>query len=1134
MTQSWHKLCILRDDVLTGRLTLDEFAADLNGVRTGEAPDVYRDAEMFFARTYPTYRMKQLARDVLLRLQGQGGKPVQQLQVAYGGGKTHTLIALLYLAEKGAALASPPLGGIEGGRQTVQEFTTFAGLSAPPRARVALLPFDKFDVKEGMEVYGPAGNIRRVRSPWGALAYQLGGDAGYARLKAHDEDFTVPAEPLLVDMLRAPEKDSLGALVLVDEAVWYYRNLVLADRRHLGALKDFYQVLTQAVAKVPRAALVAALIASKVEANDATGVECLGALEDIFKRIAEPVEPVAREDVAEVLRRRLFESVSGEAERRPVVDAVMAAMQILPLRDAQRDQTAYDRMLQSYPFHPDFIEVLYQKWTQYDQFQRTRGALRLLAQGLRMTVRRDPSPLIGPWSLLHPDGPALSPALNELVAICGDAGRWGPILTGELEKAREVQLGLPSLRHREVEQAVIATFLHSHPPGQRAVTTDLLTLVVHTQVDAAALDEGLRKWRDISWFLVENPEIWRMSTHPNLTNIHVRAMEALNEKDIDIELKRRISGRGELKVADEGVIVHALPTGPADVKDDLYLHYLILGPECAVDPGKPLPPQVLAYFDEVTGPGNPRINRNNVIALAPESSRLAGLRDQVRKWMGWDRIEGNDEYRRLLTDQQKKDLPKRKAEATNNLPESVIAAYTLMAAVDEQGGVRLQSLRPGGATPFDRIKITLAEEERILLTTLDPELLLPGSYLELWGPGETRKRAETLLSAFGQFSRLPRLLRPQALYDSLLRGVAEGVLALQWVRGDGSVRTYWRIPPDEETLKRSDLELLPAKHAVLHTLEVTLLLPGRLPEFWPAPDGVLAGVPTVEALRQVFDGQRAPRLAENAVLDTPIRTAVQSGKLMARLDDVPYFREELPAGELPGRLELFAPPPPIRGADLTAQNLPEAWEEGATTAQRLQSTIAARRSYTLPWTLVQAGIDEALTLKLFAHDETGTAWPCSPALADEVVFRVIQHLTLTPETIMAAFSYTSSTMPTLQALKEAVEIKVLGKHVPDTQFLQAVKATFQQGGLQSDDIYMLTLASRVHRPAKVLVADTTLDAGDLAALTDLAARLLAAAPELDFTFRVVVTAEGDAPDDAILAQLNAMLAKVKSGWGFGG
>ena len=139
--------------------------------------------------------------------------------MAYGGGKTHTLITLLHLAERGTALAQ---------HRTVREFTIFAGLTTLPQARVALLPGDKLDVKKGLVVIGPDGTTKTIRTLWGALAYQLAGESGYQHLLSHDEEFTVPAEPLLVDLLNAPVKEGLGALVLVDEAVWYYRSAVEA------------------------------------------------------------------------------------------------------------------------------------------------------------------------------------------------------------------------------------------------------------------------------------------------------------------------------------------------------------------------------------------------------------------------------------------------------------------------------------------------------------------------------------------------------------------------------------------------------------------------------------------------------------------------------------------------------------------------------------------------------------------------------------------------------------------------------------------------------------------------------------------------------------------------------------------
>ena len=172
---AWHEQCVLRDDVRQDTLTLAEFAADLDGVRTGAAPNVYRLPDLFFDRTYPTHRLKTLVRDVFQRLSGRGGKPVIDLQVTYGGGKTHTLIALLHLAERGHELQN---------HRTVQEFIGFSGVDPLPQTRVALLPFDKFDVREGLSVFGPDGTQRQVNTPWGALAYQLAGDEGLAKVAA--------------------------------------------------------------------------------------------------------------------------------------------------------------------------------------------------------------------------------------------------------------------------------------------------------------------------------------------------------------------------------------------------------------------------------------------------------------------------------------------------------------------------------------------------------------------------------------------------------------------------------------------------------------------------------------------------------------------------------------------------------------------------------------------------------------------------------------------------------------------------------------------------------------------------------------------------------------------------------------
>ena len=156
----WHEVAQLREDLRSGELSLATFAADLYDVIMGKAKPVYQDPKEFFALTYPTFNLRELVKDVLLRLAGKSEKAVRQLELTYGGGKTHTLIALLHLVAEPAKLPKLP---------AVKEFVEHAG-TKPPKSRVAVLPFDKLDVEKGMEMVSPDGKRRWLRQPWSVLA----------------------------------------------------------------------------------------------------------------------------------------------------------------------------------------------------------------------------------------------------------------------------------------------------------------------------------------------------------------------------------------------------------------------------------------------------------------------------------------------------------------------------------------------------------------------------------------------------------------------------------------------------------------------------------------------------------------------------------------------------------------------------------------------------------------------------------------------------------------------------------------------------------------------------------------------------------------------------------------------------
>jgi hypothetical protein len=654
----WHKAVTLREDVRTGELSLATFAADLYQVMMGQAKPVYQDPKEFFALTYPTYNLRELAKDVVLRLAGKNEKAVRQLALPYGGGKTHTLITLYHLVNDPTTLPDVP---------AVREFEETFGLK-PPRARVAALPFDKLDVEKGMEVKGPAGEARWLKHPWSVLAFQLAGADGLKSLHAEGKDAerdTPPAENLLTDLLRVPTKEGNAVLVLIDEVLMYAREKVGADRVWRDRLVDFFQYLTQAVTKVDRCALVASLLASDPRKHDEVGREIVQDFSNIFARQREEtMQPVAKEDVAELLRRRFFttESIKDRTAFRPHVVAALKGVIDLDEQTKKDGKAAEERYVASFPFHPDLTDVFYSKWTALEGFQRARGILRTFALALRDAEPWDESPLVGPNVFLsRPERIDLSEAARELTTVAeyeeyeGRRHDWSGILSGELDKARAVQSELPALKNRELEQAVFATFLHSQPIGQRALTRELMLVLGPSRPDKIELEKGLKRWSEVSWFLDESdvsdrekagdgtpllPKSWRLGFKPNLRQMHYDAVEnRVPTELVETKLIDEISKVKSLTTGASaaGARTHTLPARSSDIEDDGEFHFGVLGPKAASESGKPSP-DARRFIDETTTADRPRVYRNALVLGVPSKDGLDLARKRIREYLGWEEV----------------------------------------------------------------------------------------------------------------------------------------------------------------------------------------------------------------------------------------------------------------------------------------------------------------------------------------------------------------------------------------------------------------------------------------------------------------------------------------------------------------
>lgn len=1015
----WHEAVKLRNDLKTGELSLAQFAADLYEVHMGRGRAIYQEPKEFFALTYPTYSLRELVKEVFLRLAGKSEKAIRSLKLTYGGGKTHALITLHHLVSDPAKLPDLP---------AVKEFVSHAGMK-PPKARVVVLPFDKLDVERGMEVRGPGGETRWLKHPWNVLAWQIAGAEGLKLLRERGdgERETNPAENLLHDLLDVPRKRDEAVLILLDELLMYARAKVGEDPSWRGRLVDFFQVLTQAVEKAERAAIVASILDTNLaHKKDELGGALAQELHVVFHRQAEEdIEPVGKEDVAEVLRRRFFkpESVKDPKAFKPHVVAALQGVKDLDDSTRKDPKGAEERFLKAFPFHPDLTEVFYSKWTQLGGFQPTRGILRTFAVALRDAEKWDKSPLVGPAVFLgDPESTELCPAAKELAGTAqrdeyeGRQHDWTAILTGELGRARAIQEDSGTLKGRELEQAVAATFLHSQPVGQKAALRDLHLLVGPTRPDKIELEKALRRWAEDSWFLDEGvllqdrpaagelPKFWRLGTKPNLNQMHRTARERvaapLVEEKLAVEIPKVKSLTSGAR--DAGASVHVLPDRPSNIDDDGQFRYAVLGPKAASDPGKPSP-EARRYLEEKTGPQNPRVRRNLVVLAVPSTDGIALARERVADSLAWEEVATMPETQKL--DEGRRDLlESRVREARRKIHEAITQAYCVVVVQGEDGSTQARKVTVGDEGLFTAIKRD--RNLRVQETPIDAAALLPGGPYDLWKPGENSRRVKDLVDAFAQDPRLPKMVRSDQIVETLKLGVREGQFVLSARRPDESLWTVWRADAGgfDLTDPRCDVVLLDA--AELAEVPAHLLAPGALAGLWPEGGGAVAvgavvgffdGAHTVPVQREGYaERLRVPKAAREAV-EKAVREAVRAGHVWLTTGPASVFREEVPAGLLSDDAVLNPPPPVPSPAELLPAALPAAWREGVTTATALATALSQRAGKVLPWPVIRDAIDGAIRARMLDRAADSAPWPTEWAGADRVKLCVPKEAPPPPE-----------------------------------------------------------------------------------------------------------------------------------------
>lgn len=629
----WREVVEPHQDVATGEFQQAEFAADLAKVHNGSAPSEYRNPGEFFSRTYLTEGLSNLLIGAAKRLSGAGGDPVVELQTNFGGGKTHSMLALYHM------VGGTPVEDLPG----LDQLLSKNELTVPKKISRAVLVGTSRGPQDVISLEGG----REIRTTWGELAWQLGGAEAFDMIAKQDASGIAPGS----DLLESIFKKCAPCLILIDEWVAYLRQIYKVEGLPSGSFDanlTFVQALTEAVKASPGTLLVASLPASQIEVGGEGGQEALARLKQTFSRVESSWRPASQEESYEIVRRRLFKEIPGDKfHHRDNTLKQFAKLYRENTNDFPQgcaDEDYRRKLEKAYPIHPELFDQLYTSWGSLEKFQRTRGVLRLMAQVIHeLWMGNDPSVMIMPGSV------AISTARVEPELLHYLDASWQSIIAGDVDGVTstpyKIDQSAPNLNRysatRRVARAIFMGTAPTHGQENKGLDDKQINLgIVQPGERPAIFGDALRRLTNQAKFMHSDLGRYWYSMSASLNRIAAdragQLEEALVLMEIDKALVGYINGLGDRGHFDA---VQVAPGGSSDVPDEPGgVRAVILGvahPHTGRDGS-----DALAEAKDILMQrgSTPRVYRNMLVFLAPELRQLDNLKSAMRSALAWAEI----------------------------------------------------------------------------------------------------------------------------------------------------------------------------------------------------------------------------------------------------------------------------------------------------------------------------------------------------------------------------------------------------------------------------------------------------------------------------------------------------------------
>jgi hypothetical protein len=769
----WQEIAKPRRDIADGSFDESLFAADLGLVDRGRGPADYLDPVAFCEKTYLTENLFAFLGELTSRLEGDlSAAGIYRLQTEFGGGKTHTLLAAYHLFRDPAQLARTPF---------VSDLAARLGRTSFPSARVVVLEGGAISAGEADPHIADA----PVFTLLGQLAYRLGGRDVHQRVAGADRQMRGSSTTQLADLLDAHSP----CLILLDETLQYLTK-ALTVPTHDGNLAattlTFVKELCTAAASVPGAAVVATLTSSNLEDySGVAGEEMQERLSKVVGRTENIVTPVEGDDIFPILHRRLFESIGSEQERRSVANAYADWYESLSdaVPASYREASYRDRIVAAFPFHPELVDILTNRWGSLSGFQRTRGALRTLAHAVKaLSQRSRNAPLIHPGDVELAD-PGIR---GEVIRFAGES--YKAALNADIIRPDSKAPEEDRRRGGQVEEFRLATglattaFLNSFGSDKvlGASSAQMLVGVGRPGLSRGLVDDVRDSLESALWYMRLEGGRYRFTTEPNLNKVVLEREGAIGEDRIEALLREAI---GTVAPSTAQLRVETRVTGSADLADSqqLVLGVLDFSSRMAGDNSEGtlrLAQEILEHRGSTW-----RSNKNAAMLVAADGPAMGKARASARTLAALRDLRSDRHRLTRFNAEQREQLEKRHAAAEERLPQQVAMAYRhlLLLGEADRGGTRLDHIDLGpariDARIGDRVLDYLRSADRLVESTLAPAALLAARF-GLLPAGSNVVELDALLGFFYRLPRLPKLGSSQVLRQALVEGVGKGLFGL--------------------------------------------------------------------------------------------------------------------------------------------------------------------------------------------------------------------------------------------------------------------------------------------------------------------------------------------------------------------